>query len=641
MTDRNTIIGLVLIFVVLIGYGIVSSPSKEDSLIQHQKDSIALVQAKKNDSLVKTQQNTTTNETTTAAKWENASSDSLKSAIAKNELGVFSKAAFGTQKFITLENEHYKLKISNKGGKIYSVELKNYKTFEGKPLILFTGDKNTFNLSFFAQNRTIATQNLYFEPFYYSKQFEGKDSIAVTGKDSAKFGMRMYLDSIVDASHKRYVEFTYTIYGNNFLTQANINFVGLNDVISNSNGLVNLEWNVDMPRQEKGQKVEKSFTTVYYKYANDDEVDYLSETSDDEEALKTMVKWISFKQQFFTSVMIADNGFNAADVKIKDIPNSKTHLKNANAQISMNFTNSSNYTIPFKFYFGPNHYNTLKQYDLDLERQVPLGWGFFVMAWINRFVVIPVFNFLEGFNINYGIIILILTILLKIVLFPIAYKTYLSSAKMKILKPEIEEINQKYPKKEEALKKQQATMELYKKAGVNPMAGCIPMLLQLPILLAMFRFFPASIELRQEGFLWANDLSSYDSIWNLPFNIPFYGDHVSLFALLMTISTIFYTKMNNDMMSSTNQMPGMKFFMYAMPVMLLGIFNDSSSGLSYYYLLANLITFAQMFFIRRMINEEKLHAKIQENKKKNVNVKKSGFQQRLEEMAKKSAAKRK
>jgi YidC/Oxa1 family membrane protein insertase len=308
------------------------------------------------------------------------------------------------------------------------------------------------------------------------------------------------------------------------------------------------------------------------------------------------------------------------------------YLDYMEATVSLPFNAAKDKQLDLAFYFGPNKYNIMRSYHLDLEKQIPLGWSFFLMQWINRFAVLPVFNFLEGFNLNYGIIILILTILLKIVLFPIAYKTYLSSAKMRLLKPEVDEITAKFPKKEDAMKKQQATMALYKKAGVNPMSGCVPMLLQFPILLAMFRFFPASIELRQEAFLWAEDLSSYDSIFDLPFNIPFYGDHVSLFTLLMTISTIIYTKINNDMMSTGNQLPGMKTMMYLMPVMFLGFFNSYSSGLSYYYLLANLITFAQMYAIRSFVNEDKLHAQIQENKKKPV--KKSNFQKRLEEMAK-------
>jgi YidC/Oxa1 family membrane protein insertase len=290
--------------------------------------------------------------------------------------------------------------------------------------------------------------------------------------------------------------------------------------------------------------------------------------------------------------------------------------------------------FPMHMYFGPTRYKTLKKYDLDLERQIPLGWSSpYILGWINRFAVIPVFNLLESTGLNYGIIILILTILLKIVLFPIAYKTYMSSAKMRVLKPEIDEINKRIPK-EKTMERQQATMSLYKKAGVNPLAGCIPMLLQMPILIALYRFFPASIELRQQSFLWATDLSTYDSVLNLGFNIPMYGDHISLFTLLMTISTIIYTKVNNQLMGTQQQMPGMKVMMYLMPVMFLGFFNNFAAGLSYYYFLANMLTFLQMWIIRRSVDEAAIHRQIQENKKKPDTKKKSGFQKRLEYMAK-------
>jgi len=303
------------------------------------------------------------------------------------------------------------------------------------------------------------------------------------------------------------------------------------------------------------------------------------------------------------------------------------------------YENKPLHQINMQFFFGPNHFNTLKAQEMSFEKLIPLGWGIF--SWINRFAVIPVFNYLDSFNLNYGLIILILTVLIKIILFPIAYKTYASSAKMRLLKPDIEEINAKFPKKEDAMKKQQAVMGLYKKAGVNPMAGCLPMLLQLPILIAMFRFFPASIELRQEAFLWADDLSTYDSILDLPFSIPFYGSHVSLFTLLMTVSTIIYTKINMQMMGTSNQMPGMKAMMYMMPVMFLGIFNNFASALSYYYFLTNIITFLQMFVFRYIIDEEALKKKIEANKKRKITVKKSGFQKKLEEMAKQKSQRQK
>ncbi len=376
-------------------------------------------------------------------------------------------------------------------------------------------------------------------------------------------------------------------------------------------------------------------------------MDYLNEQKDDEEELVNKIKWISFTHRFFSSTLIAKDNFLNANVKVFEFPEEEQvgrYLRSVQTEIGVPFKLSANETIALAYYFGPNKYKTLRKYKLDLERQIPMGWSFFLMAWINRYAVIPVFNFLESFGWNYGIIILVLTILLKIVLFPIAYKSYISSAKMRAFKPEIEEITKKFPDKKDAMKKQQATMTLYKQAGVNPMAGCIPMALQFPILIAMFRFFPSSFELRQQSFLWATDLSSYDSIYDLGFKIPYYGDHVSLFTLLMTVSTLMYTKMNQEMMgSSQQQMPGMKTMMYLMPVMFLGLFNNYAAGLSYYYFLANIFTFGQMFLIRKTINEDKIRKQIEINKKKPAK-KKSSWQKRLEDAAKKrgqSAPKRK
>jgi len=447
--------------------------------------------------------------------------------------------------------------------------------------------------------------------------------------------MRLYADQSDSTFDKNnYIEFLYTLKGSEYMIDFDINFVGINNFIDPRTNNIDLKWETEMLQTEKS--IDRfNGPTIYYKYYQDD-VDFLSETKDDEKDLVTRAQWIGFKEHFFTSTLIAKDYFLNAKIKaftLKDSPNKK-YLRSAEAAISLPFTVSEKSTVQMSWYFGPNKYKTLRQYKLDLERQIPLGWSFFLMAWINRYAVLPVFNFLEGFGWNYGIIILILTILLKIVLYPIAYKSYISGAKMRFLKPDIDELAQKFPKKEDAMKKQQASMDLYRKAGVNPMAGCIPMLLQFPILIAMFRFFPAAIELRQQAFLWADDLSSYDSILDLPFNIPFYGSHVSLFTLLMTISTIIYTKINQDLMGSgQQQLPGMKTMMYIMPVMFLGIFNNYASGLSYYYFLANVITFGQMWVIRKFINEDKIRKQIEDNKKRPAK-KKSGWQKRLEEAAK-------
>ncbi|HBI81859.1 MAG TPA: membrane protein insertase YidC, partial [Bacteroidales bacterium] len=338
-----------------------------------------------------------------------------------------------------------------------------------------------------------------------------------------------------------------------------------------------------------------------------------------------------FKHQFFSSVIVADDYFVNADLKSVNIDDGE-HVKQFTARLALPYQNKESESIGLKFYFGPNRYKTLKSYSLGFENVVPLGRN--IIRWINKFVVIPVFNFLSRFLTNYGVIILLLTIIIKLFLFPLTYRSYLSSAKMRVLKPQVDEINAKYPKKEDAVKKQQAVMALYKKVGVNPMGGCIPVLIQFPILIAMFRFFPASFELRQQSFLWADDLSSYDSILQLPFNLPWFGDHISLFTLLMAVSTYLTSKLNTDQMGDTNaQMPGMKFMMtWMMPIMLLFWFNNYSAGLSYYYLLSNVITLGQTFIFRRFVDDKALLAKLHENTKKPVT--KSKWQQRLEEMAK-------
>jgi YidC/Oxa1 family membrane protein insertase len=427
--------------------------------------------------------------------------------------------------------------------------------------------------------------------------------------------------------------FSYTFFKDSYMFDFSIGFKNREQFLGTGSNFVTINWKSDLASNEKSIVNERRVSTVHY--ADDDlETDYLSETKDDEENIKTSLKWVSYKQQFFATSIVAKDKFSSGEfkTKTKDISDT-TYLKSMYSTLYFEFDRYNDSIAGFSFYAGPTKYKILRSYHLSLERQIPLGWSFAPIAWINRYAVIPVFNWLEGYNINYGIIILILTILLKIVLFPIARKTYKNSAKMRVLKPDVDAIAAKYPKPEDAMKKQQATMELYKKAGVSPFSGCVPMLLQFPILIAMFRFFPASIELRQQPFLWADDLSSYDSVLDLGFNIPFYGDHVSLFCLLMAISTVIYTRINEKMMGSgTNQMPGMRVMLYLMPIMFLGFFNSYASGLSYYYLLANLITFAQMFAFRYAIDENKLRALIDENKKKPV--KKSNWQKRLEEAQK-------
>ena len=624
--DKNTITGLVIIFVILIGYSIWMTPSKEEKeAYRHKQDSIAQVMRTQDSltlkRLIEQQRQDSIRRSQDVEDLSGSESSIPATQIDQDKLGIFANSASGEEKLHFLESELLKIGVSTKGGKIVSVQLKEFQTYDSLPLILFDQNKTNFGLTFFANNRIINTNNLYFQ--------------AETNAATGSLSMRLYaIDSDNSFQENSYIELLYSLKDDEYMMDFDINFVGMENYIDPGTNYIDLSWNTELLKLEKGTD-RFNGPTIYYKYFQDD-VDYLSETKDDSEDLITRVKWVSFTHRFFSSTLIAKDYFDNAKIKTFNLENppGERYLRSVETEIGLPYIVSNETNIPMAFYFGPNKFKTLRKYKMDLERQIPLGWSFFLMAWINRYAVLPVFNFLEGFGWNYGIIILVLTILLKIVLFPIAYKSYMSSARMRVLKPEIDEIGKKFPKKEDAMKKQQATMALYKQAGVNPMAGCIPMLLQFPILIALFRFFPAAIELRQQSFLWATDLSSYDSILDLGFNIPLYGDHVSLFTLLMTVSTIMYTKINQDMMGSAQtQMPGMKTMMYLMPIMFLGMFNNYASGLSYYYFLANIITFLQMFLIRKTIDEGKIRKQIEINKKKPAK-KKSSWQKRLENAAK-------
>ncbi|HRZ49007.1 MAG TPA: membrane protein insertase YidC [Bacteroidales bacterium] len=635
--NKSTIIGLVLIFGIMMGYFYLMQPSKEE--IQKEKarqDSLITARKKEaayRDSLIRIERDSIAQLPDSLRPKMDVTPARPAGTLSPQDLAApFGHALQADTSNWWIESDVLRIRLSAKGGRPADVELTQYKTFDTLPLMLFREKGSTFSLSFFQERQRVETGKCHFTPVWYDNTTEGTDSIVMKG-DRLKFGMRLYMfDSVSDGAQNPYIEFVYTLTRGSYMVGFEVVMKGMQDYVAPQTEQLDLAWTAELQKQEKTTNVMNG-STVYYAHA-DREVEYLSESKDDEMSVPTKVKWLSFKQAFFTAVLIAGDHFTQAEASVSTDKKSRDprYVRSVNATLGVPYTRAEETRIPLQFYFGPNKFKTLKQYDLGMERQIPLGWSFFLMHWINRFAVLPVFNWLENTGMNYGIIILILTLLLKLALFPIAYKTYVSSAKMRALKPEVDEITKKFPKKEDAMKKQQATMALYKSVGVNPMAGCVPQLLQFPILLAMFRFFPASFELRQQSFLWATDLSSYDSILNLPFKIPGYGDHVSLFTLLMTISTIIYTRINNQMMSGTQQMPGMKLMMYLMPIMFLGIFNSYSSGLSYYYLLANLITFAQIFIIRRFVDENKLRAQLQANKQKPV--KKSRFQQRLEEAAK-------
>ena len=610
MMDRNSLIGMFLILLIVLGYGYLTMPNEEELKAMRQKqDSIALV-----DSLSKIKLAEKKIVAADSIAKVAVLPDSLKDELTKKAFGSFYKGALGTEQFTTLENELIKVTLSNKGGKIYSVELKNYKTYDSLPVILFKGDSATFALRFPGQNKEINTSEFYFTP--------QATSAAIKGNETASVAMRLADEN------NNYVEFAYKLKGNSYLVDVDINVSGGQSMIAAGTKELTFDWSYKAKQMEKSKENEANVTSIEYMTTEED-YDYLSPTSDDDEQTEEKIKWLAFKQQFFSSVLVSKDGFDKPFIKVTKEPETSKYLKTMSTSLKFPYSGKSSETTSFSFYFVPNHYSTLKSYDIGMEKLVPLGWGIF--GWVNRFVVIPVFNFLGQFISNYGIIILLLTIIFKVMLLPLTYKAYMSTAKMRVLKPEIDDINKQYENKD-AMEKQQAVMALYKKAGVNPLGGCLPMVLQMPILIALFRFFPASIELRHKAFLWADDLSSYDSIYDLPFNIPFYGDHVSLFTLLMTITTIIYTKMNSDLQGSNPQMAQMKWIMYLMPIMFLGFFNSYASGLSYYYFLANMVTFGQQYLFKALVNEDEIHSKIQENKKKPVT--KSGFQKKLEDMAK-------
>lgn len=634
--NKSSLIGFLLIAAVLFGWMYSMQPSKEELAEQRRiQDSIMMArqEAAIQDSIRLAEEQQQTAEEQALASLPEIEMDSATAAaheyqLIRDKFGAFASASTGEEQLWTLENQLQRITLSSKGGYIKQVELKDYRTYDSLPLINFDPETAVFDLSFFANNRIINTSQLYFQPFVNGEPYQGGDLF--TNGDSIVFTLRAYADDINGLrDENKYLEYVYTLRDDNYMLDFDLRTVGLNDVIANNINYMNLDWKVDILKHEKDNDRFIN-TTVYYKPMTENEVDRLDDRKRKEENINYSINWVSFKERFFCNVLVARNGFGSAKIGANtDGPKSDRYFKTMSANLEIPYNSNAQINeFPMSFYFGPNHFKTLKSYNMKLQRQIDVG-NFFLIRWIN-YGVIYVFNWLGSYGWNYGIVILILTILIKILLFPIAFKSYKSTAITRVLKPEMEAIAAKFPKEEDAMKKQQAVMELQRQAGASPTSGCIPMLLQFPILIAVFRFFPSSIELRQQSFLWAKDLSTYDSVWDLPFNIPFYGDHVSLFCLLMTITTFIYTYVNNKQMDTTAnpQMKGMKIMMYIMPIMFLGIFNSYSAGLSYYYMLANIITFIQMFVFRRMINEDKVRATIEENKRKPQ--KKSRFQQRLE-----------
>lgn len=615
IVDKKSLIGLGLIAGILGIWLYMSGPTKEQIARNKQiKDSIALVQQKAE--IAQMANEVAAKVSTDTLKQSPAVSDSAKALKLNDDFKDFAVSVNGNKESFVIENELVKATISSKGGQVEKVELKNYhRPGNTAPLVLFEGDSVNFSLKIPAyNNRVFSTDEFYFKAV-------NKTANSIT----------LRLETSKPGS---YIEYLYILKPNDYIVDSEIRFVGLQNIISQTEDQIQFAWSMVYPTQEKHIIKEREAATVYFKQDINDP-DYINPLKDEQKDINEAdVKWVSFKQQFFNSTIIADKTFNKGGsfVKLGQRPESETVVKAVSAELGIPYSHAPTEIFKYKFYFGPNHYNTLEKYGYSLEKIVPTGWS--VFSYINKWMVIPLFNGLS--NLNMGLVILILTVIVKVVLLPIAFKTYMSGARMRVLKPETDALNAKFEKNADPMKKQQEQMALYRKAGVNPLSGCLPLLLQFPILIALFAFLPAAIELRQEGFLWADDLSTYDSVWtfgDVPFVSWAYGDHVSLFAALMFVSTIIYTYMNSSMMPQQNtQMPGMKFMMYFMPVIFLAVMNRYAAGLSWYYFLANMFTFLQNWIMKKVVSDQKIRAQLEANMKKPA--KKSGFQAKLEAMAK-------
>ena len=528
---------------------------------------------------------------------------------------MLTEARLAQESFHMLSNDKVEIEFTTRGAQPYAVKINDYMTYDSTALYLVEKGHSEYGISIFA-GENINTKDFVFQVA------ECTDSSIVMRLPFANGG---------------YIQQKYVLPEDSYMLQNELSFVGLGNVIPRNVSMLDIDWSLVIPRLEKGYKYEVQNSKLDYYFTGDKKPEMMGRGRDASKRIDTKMKWFAFQQQFFSAIMTADSEFASADLALdfysEEEYKTEGNLMACSAKLRSDFqAGSDNIVLDYQFYFGPNDYKTLKAYDQKYEKIIPLGgW---LVAWFSRFVIIPCFDFLGKFISNYGIVILLMTILIKLLISPLTIKSYKSSAKMQVIKPEMDKINAKYPNEKDAMKKQQATMELYQKAGISPMGGCLPMLLQMPILFAMFRFFPASIELRQQKFLWADDLSSYDSIWDFGVNIPLLGDHLSLFALLMAVTMFFYSKMTSAQMSDDPNMAGMKFMsLYLMPIMMFFICNNLSAALSYYYLLSNIITMIMTWYIRKfVVTDEKVRAEMMLNA--NKPKKKSKWQQRLEEAQK-------
>ncbi|MBR5836222.1 MAG: membrane protein insertase YidC [Bacteroidales bacterium] len=601
--NKSNIIGLVLVGLIMFGFSWYQSRQyREQMEIQAQADSVARVEqmaAMAMDSMKKAQ--------------GIASEDDVKvMTMPAYKDSMLTEARLAAEGLYMLSNDKVEIEFTTRGAQPYSVKINDYKAYDSTDLYLVKPKHSEFSVSVFA-GENVNTKEFVFQVA------EHNDSTIV---------MRLPF------SNGGYIQQKYVLPEDSYMLQNELSFVGLGDIIPNNVSMLDIDWNLVVPRLEKGFKNETQYSKLNYYFTGDKKPEILGRGRDGSKRVDTKMKWFAFQQQFFSAIMTAENEFASADLAIdfysEEEYKADGNLMACSAKLRSDFqAGSDNIVVPYEFYFGPNDYKTLKSYDQKYEKIIALGgW---LVAWFSRLVIIPSFDFIGRFISNYGIVILLMTLLIKLLISPLTIKSYKSSAKMQVIKPEMDKINEKYPNEKDAMKKQQATMELYRKAGISPMGGCLPMLLQMPILFAMFRFFPASIELRQQKFLWADDLSAYDSIWDFGANVPLLGDHLSLFALLMAVTMFFYSKMTSSQMSNDPNMAGMKFMsVWLMPIMMFFICNNLSAALSYYYLLSNIITMGMTWYIRKyVVTEDKVRADMMLNAKKPKQ--KSKWQMRLEE----------
>ena len=602
--NKNTIIGFLLIGVIMFGFTWYQSRQyQEQAAVQAQLDSIARVEqmaAMAMDSVKK-------------AQGAVEGTSAKVSVIPAYKDTMLTSARMAEAAIYRLANDKIEVEFTSRGAQPYSVKINDYKSYDSTDLYLIRPDMSRYDIKLYA-GENINTKDFNFEVVEHS------DSVIV---------MRLPF------SNGGYIQQRYALTAGSYSLYNELSLVGMDGIVPRNVSMLDIDWNVVIPRLEKGYRYEKQYSMLDFYFTGDKKPEQIARGKDGSERVDTKVKWFAFQQQFFSAIMTSENEFASADFAVKyfneDDPSRNLMACSAKLRSDFNIA-SGDVVLPYEFYFGPNDYSTLKKYDQKYEKIIPLGgW---LVGWISRFVIIPCFNFLGKFISNYGLIILLMTIIIRVVISPLTIKSYKSSAKMQVLKPEIDQLNKKYPNEKDAMKKQQAMMDLYRKAGISPMGGCLPMLLQMPILFAMYRFFPACIDLRQQKFLWADDLSAYDSIWDFGVNVPLLGDHLSLFALLMAVTMFFYSKMTSSQMSDDPNMAGMKFMsVWMMPIMMFFICNNLSSALSYYYLLSNIFTMAQTWYIRKfVVTEDRVRAEMVANA--NKPKQKSKWQQRLEEAQK-------